>query len=73
MVLGESPNIVTVPAASPYKTFGDFLADAQANPGKINYASAGPGSSIHMVTALFEISSGAGSRMCPTREAARRW
>ena len=58
LVLGESPNIVTVPAASPYKTFGDFLADAKANPGKINYASAGPGSSIHMVTALFELQSG---------------
>jgi len=59
MVLGESPNIVAVPAASPYKTFGDFLADAKANPGKINYGSAGPGSSIHMVTALFEVASGA--------------
>jgi len=59
LVIGESPNIVTVPAASAYKTFGDFLADAKANPGKINYASAGPGSSIHMVTALFELQSGA--------------
>jgi tripartite-type tricarboxylate transporter receptor subunit TctC len=59
IVLGESPNIVAVPAASPYKTFGDFLADAKANPGKINYASAGPGSSIHMVTLLFENMSGA--------------
>jgi tripartite-type tricarboxylate transporter receptor subunit TctC len=59
MVLGESPNIVAVPASSPYKTFGDFLADAKANPGKINYGSAGPGSSIHMVTALFEVASGA--------------
>lgn len=59
MVLGESPNIVAVPANSPYRTFGDFLGDAKANPGKINYGSAGPGSSIHMVTALFEIASGA--------------
>ena len=59
IVLGESPNIVTVPAASPYKTFSEFLADAKANPGKINYASAGPGSSIHMVTLLFENLSGA--------------
>jgi tripartite-type tricarboxylate transporter receptor subunit TctC len=58
MILGESPNIVTVPATSPYRTFGEFLADAKANPGKINYASAGPGSSIHMVTALFELQSG---------------
>ena len=59
MVIGESPNLVLVPANSPYKTFADFLADAKANPGKINYASAGPGSSIHMVTALFELPSGA--------------
>lgn len=59
MVLGESPNIVAVPASSPYRTFVDFLADARANPGKIHYGSAGPGSSIHMVTVLFEIMSGA--------------
>ena len=59
LVLGEAPNIVVVPASSPYRTFGDFLADAKANPGKIAYGSAGPGSSIHMVTALFELMSGA--------------
>jgi tripartite-type tricarboxylate transporter receptor subunit TctC len=59
MVIGESPNIVVVPVNSKYKTFADFLADAKAHPGKINYASAGPGSSVHMVTALFELASGA--------------
>jgi tripartite-type tricarboxylate transporter receptor subunit TctC len=59
MILGEAPNIVLVPATSPYRTFADFLADAKANPGRINYGSAGPGSSIHMVTALFEQMSGA--------------
>ena len=59
LVLGEGANIVLVPAASPYKNFGDFMADAKANPGKINYATAGPGSSVHMVTALFEVMSGA--------------
>lgn len=58
MIIGEAPNLVLVPASSPYKTFADFLADAKANPGKINYASAGPGSSVHMVTALFELASG---------------
>jgi tripartite-type tricarboxylate transporter receptor subunit TctC len=59
LVLGEGANIVLVPAASPYQTFGEFMADAKANPGKINYATAGPGSSVHMVTALFEVMSGA--------------
>lgn len=58
MILGDAPNIVVVPASSPYKTFGDFLADVRANPGKISYASAGPGSSVHMVTALFELATG---------------
>ena len=59
IILGEAPNIVLVPAASPWRSFADFLAAAKASPGRINYASAGPGSSIHMVTALFELASGA--------------
>ncbi|HCY16078.1 MAG: hypothetical protein A2Z93_10825 [Curvibacter sp. GWA2_64_110] len=59
MIIGEAPNVVLVPANSRYKTFADFLADAKANPGKVSYASAGPGSSVHMVTALFELASGA--------------
>jgi tripartite-type tricarboxylate transporter receptor subunit TctC len=58
MIVGEAPNLVLVPANSKYKTFADFLADAKANPGKINYATAGPGSSVHMVTALFELATG---------------
>ena len=57
-ILAEAANVVLVPANSPYRTFADFLADARANPGKINYGSAGAGSSIHMVTALFELMSG---------------
>lgn len=58
-ILAEAANVVVVPAASPYKTFGELLADARAHPGKLGYGSAGPGSSIHMVTALFELMSGA--------------
>ena len=58
-ILAEAANVVLVPAASPYKTFADFLADAKARPGQVAYGSAGPGSSVHMVTALFELMSGA--------------
>ena len=58
-ILAEAANVVLVPAHSPYKTFADFLADAKARPGQIAYGSAGPGSSVHMVTALFELMSGA--------------
>lgn len=58
MVLGASPNLVLVPSNSPFRTFADFLAEVKAHPGKIAYASAGPGSSVHMVTALFELALG---------------
>ena len=55
LIIGESPNVVLVPVNSKYKTFADFLADAKVNAGKINYASAGAGSSVHMVTELFQL------------------
>lgn len=58
MIFGESPNVVVVAANSPYRTFADLHADAKANPGKINYATAGAGSSVHMVTALYELMGG---------------
>ncbi|MCC2596848.1 tripartite tricarboxylate transporter substrate binding protein [Pusillimonas sp. MFBS29] len=54
MVLGASPNIVLVPASSRFKTFGELLDYEKKHPGKLNYATAGPGSSVHMVTALYE-------------------
>ncbi|NYT57545.1 tripartite tricarboxylate transporter substrate binding protein [Alcaligenaceae bacterium] len=54
MVLGASPNIVLVPANSRFKTFEELLAYEKAHPGELNYATAGPGSSVHMVTALYE-------------------
>lgn len=59
MLLGESPNLVLVPADSRYRALKDLIVDARANPGKVNYATAGPGSSVHMVTALFELAAGA--------------
>jgi tripartite-type tricarboxylate transporter receptor subunit TctC len=58
-ILAEAANVVLVPASSPHKTLAELLADARAHPGTIAYGSAGPGSSIHMVTALFELMSGA--------------
>jgi len=42
------PNIVLVPAAAPYKDIKEFIAYARANPGKLSYASYGPGSTAHL-------------------------
>jgi len=58
-ILAESPNVVLVPVDSPLHSFGELLAKAKADPAGLNYATAGPGSSVHMVTALFETISGA--------------
>jgi tripartite-type tricarboxylate transporter receptor subunit TctC len=67
MIIGEAPNLVVVPANSRWKTFADFLAEAKAQPGKINYASAGAGTSIHMVTELFQLASSARMNHVPYR------
>ncbi len=41
------PNVFFVFPGTGWKTFGDFLAEAKANPGKLNFSSAGVGSGTH--------------------------
>lgn len=48
-----SPLVVVVPADSPFKTFGELVAHARANPGKLSYASNGSGSLPHLTTEWF--------------------
>jgi tripartite-type tricarboxylate transporter receptor subunit TctC len=42
------PNVLVVPAASPAKSFKDFVALARAQPGKFTYSSGGNGSAAHI-------------------------
>jgi tripartite-type tricarboxylate transporter receptor subunit TctC len=58
-ILAELPNVLLVPPSFPAHDLKEFLALARAQPGSLNYGSAGPGSSIHMVTELFQLMSGA--------------
>ena len=46
------PNILVVPASSPYKTLGELLAAAKAEPGKVNFATSGPGSLSHLAAEM---------------------
>jgi tripartite-type tricarboxylate transporter receptor subunit TctC len=43
---------IVVPADSPLKTWGDFVAYAKANPGKLTYGSTGTLTSPHLTTEL---------------------
>ena len=42
------PSVLIVPRSSPFKTVHDLVAAAKAAPGKLNYASLGPGSATFM-------------------------
>jgi tripartite-type tricarboxylate transporter receptor subunit TctC len=56
--IAGAPFILTVPLSSPAKTLPEFIAHAKANPGKINMASAGNGSSPHIFGELFKSMAG---------------
>ncbi len=47
-------NVLMVPTASPFKNVPDVIAAAKAHPGKLNYASAGPGGIPHLTMELFK-------------------
>ena len=42
------PNILVVPAASPYKNLGELLTAARAKPNTVNFGTSGPGSMSHL-------------------------
>jgi tripartite-type tricarboxylate transporter receptor subunit TctC len=48
MPLVGQPNVMVVNPGSRLKSFRDFLSEAKANPGKINFAFAGLGSGTHL-------------------------
>jgi len=48
------PNMLVVPANSPYKTLADLVEDARRNPGKMSYASTGTGASPWLGTELLK-------------------
>ncbi len=49
----QAPNVLVVPAQSPYKTLAEVVAFQKANPGKMTFASSGNGSSDHLTVELF--------------------
>jgi tripartite-type tricarboxylate transporter receptor subunit TctC len=54
----RTPNIMEVNPNVPAKTVAEFIAYAKANPGKVNLASSGIGTSVHLSGALFMLMTG---------------
>jgi tripartite-type tricarboxylate transporter receptor subunit TctC len=52
------PNVLVVHPSQPMKTLADYIAAAKAAPGKIDYASAGVGSNLHMAMELLKFRTG---------------
>jgi hypothetical protein len=57
-MLTSYPFVVSVVPNSPYRTLGDLVAHARANPGKLNYPSAGVGTVHHLSGELFNALAG---------------
>src|SRR5262245_56398363 len=66
----RTSNVMEVNPSLPVKTVPEFIAYAKANPGKINMASAGSGSSQHMAGELFKMMAGVDMVHVPYRGAA---
>ena len=58
IITSSQPNVLAVNAALPVKTVGDLVAWAKANPGKLNFASVGNGSSSHLNAEMLKSAAG---------------
>jgi len=56
--LVKSPNVMEVTNSFPAKTVKEFIDYCKANPGKINWASSGTGTSVHMSGEMFKMMTG---------------
>ncbi len=64
------PNVMEVNPAVPAKTVAEFIAYAKANPSKVNMASSGNGTSIHLSGELFMLMTGVNMTHVPYKGSA---
>ena len=58
MIAVQAPNLLVVPASSPYQSIADLITALKKNPSKITFASSGNGSSDHLSAELFWLQTG---------------
>jgi tripartite-type tricarboxylate transporter receptor subunit TctC len=52
--ISQGPNVLVVRADAPFKTLGDIIQSAKADPGKLNYGTSGPGSVSHLSSEMLK-------------------
>jgi tripartite-type tricarboxylate transporter receptor subunit TctC len=65
--LVHSPNVMVVNPALPVRSVAEFIAYTKANPGKVNMASPGTGTAVHMAGEMFKVMTGANMTHVPYR------
>src|SRR5215468_4262259 len=66
----RTPFVMDVNPSVPAKTVSEFIAYAKANPGELNFASGGNGTSIHVTGELFKMMAGVNMVHVPYRGSA---
>jgi tripartite-type tricarboxylate transporter receptor subunit TctC len=64
------PNVLVVNPALPVNSVQELIAYAKANPGKLNFASSGSGTSIHLSGELFKVMTGVSMTHVPYKGSA---
>ena len=67
--LVRTPNVMVVTDSLPVKNVAEFIAYCKANPGKINMASSGSGTSVHLSGELFKFMTGCNMTHVPYKGA----
>jgi tripartite-type tricarboxylate transporter receptor subunit TctC len=57
-LVATSPNVLAVHPSSPANSVPEFIALVRASPGRLNYASSGAGSSLHLTAEMFKAATG---------------
>jgi tripartite-type tricarboxylate transporter receptor subunit TctC len=70
-LIGSVPNALIVTPSLPANSVRELIAMAKAQPGKLNYASSGTGTSLHLAAELFRITAGLDMQHIPYKGGAQ--